>query len=185
MSELVRMILDTYETLASKPGSVRSSGIVDQLLAGVRKWEEDKTTKDVPGRVVIDPEIDAKIRQLRIYEDNKDLCWMDLANVRALDRRLRDSFEEHINPLYWAGFYFQYSAFMERRSVVLREMSADMSVFILTDRGNHRLEIVGHATHARYSSMGVNAFKKTQAEWSEHVERAIARTDDGLQEREF
>lgn len=141
MSQLVRMILDTYETLSAKPGSVRSGGIMNQLLASVRTFEQRKASGDAVMHTVIDEETDALIRRLREYEEKGDLGWMEASSIRVLPKRVKVAFERHVKPLNWSGYYFQFQRFMDVQPFVFADQGFPGYVYDVPDRGSRRVVV--------------------------------------------
>jgi hypothetical protein len=180
------MVLNSFEVLNAKPGSVRSSGIIDQLLGAAKDTMaggKPKTKGGIP-QVVIDEEVDRKIRQLKIYEDLGDLCWMDTDAWRSLPKPVQRAFTRHLDPLPWAGAYFQQTRFRAEIDLIFDRLDPEIAIYELADRGNYRL-IVMSAKGDAFSSLGTLRFRAAKMAISQRVVRAYARTASRVVVREF
>ena len=116
----------------------------------------DKSKSEPRG---IDPEIIAKINQLRECESFSNIGWYGYESWNSLPDDYRTEFTVSIDPLMWCGVYFNYAKFLEHKDVLLPLLEPIIVMSLLKVHNSVEFKVVS-SEGSYYSYFSVNKMKK-------------------------
>jgi len=128
LSNLARMILDTFESLPERP-----TAMAEQLQRFAQLQLEAGDKVEV-FETVITPEIDARIRRMRKCEEEGDLCWFNYNSWNSLPVAMRESITGVLDPLFWTGVFFSKRAFEKSQAEFFRYFNDLLSIYVVTSK---------------------------------------------------
>jgi len=117
---IAELILKTMD----ESGAEDTGMVGQQMLNKAKKALLPEEDEDM------DDELKQKIQELKQYEANEDLGWMDFASWRSLKTPVHTVFSKELEPLFWSGVYFSYSQFMEKKEIILKDMDVGTTINI-------------------------------------------------------
>jgi len=166
--DIAQLILKTMDD-----SQVEKPGVLGQAMVAFAKTSTLPDEEDD-----VDDELKQKINELREYEKNKDLAWLDFASWNSLDTPVHVAFSQHLEPLFWSGLYFSYSKFMENVEVLLERRDPGTMSSIQRDGKNYRFFCLS-ARASIYDYFGMVQLDKIRNWYEETKYKSIGKTSTG------
>lgn len=130
--------------------------IAQKLVDIAEKIQEQKDEKP------ISPELEAKIKDLKQAEQEKDIAWMCYFSWCTLTPMIKELITKHIKPLFWGGgIYFRYSSFLPFEEEVMSNLDAQIGVVVRREpiSGYRFFTITSFLTRHEYNSSQIEIIR--------------------------
>ena len=130
---------------------------------------------------IISQDYDARMRELKKAEQEKDLCWMEYSSFNILSTTFKELFVQTLDPMNWNGLFFRYSHLLSIEKEIWSHLDPDYCVFELLEmNGNRKLVVLNSARSSTYDYSGVFELRKSQKHFKDYCLRSIGNTAHGV-----
>ena len=182
---MAKYILDSLDFIDEKPQNQQHLSLIAlQLQAAAR--DNIKSLEEVRAeiKIIVSPEVDNKIRELRVHEYESDLCWIDYSSWNFLPEKMQKAMLALLDPLNWSGFYFQYSKLVQHEHEIFSLLDSSCSLIFLSDMKNYHM--MSFSSEKSYvDGMGIKKFADFKKSIDHRIIRSVGATDDGYKTRRF
>lgn len=173
---IARLIFNSLDSSESREDSITSSmGIAlrDRAKRSVLETtpqSDDNTT----------PEMVSRIKELKLSENGKDLCWMDYSSWNSLAESTQNIFVAAINPLFWGGVFFERSKLLLVEKELWSLISNTTVISELYEQNTYRIYVMdSDLEDSIFDRMNINRFREEKKHFDSKLIRSIAKLTDG------
>lgn len=172
LSIVAKLVLGSMGEQKEPPPTQMGVGLFNLV-----KKEISQKSKELP---ILSPEIDRKIKQLKMVEGEGGISWIDLYSWNLLPHFFQTEFTQILDPLMiWQGVFMLRAKLQECENTLWSKLPFDLSVYELKDLNSYHLTILG-VEKSYYDMLSPKEFEKKKQRFESQCIRSIGNTNGGV-----